>query len=305
MARSFLESSPRSRELFELGSRRLDLDLIEAVLEGPEDLLGSTRVSQPAIFLHSMAVLDALGQRLGSDQRFARELRVGATAGLSLGEYSALVCAGSLDFEEALEVVVARGRYMQEACDESRGTMVSLLGLESSKVEEAVSRAASKGIVGIANYNSPDQTVLSGEAVAVEEAARVARELGCRRAIPLRVAGAYHSPLMASATAKLRPALENLAIRPPRCAFYANVSGQRVGDPEEIRAGLIRQVERPVRWVDTIRAMVGDGLEVGLELGPGKVIAGLVRNVDRGVRVLSVGELPGLADAVEIFKKDG
>lgn len=304
MGRGLVETSGRARRVFDRGREILGWDVLDLCLNGPEEELNSTRVSQPAIFLLSMAVLDALSERLDAPEPLGRSLPAAGTAGLSLGEYSALVFAGSLAFEEALAVVAARGRCMQEACDEAPGGMTSLIGLEVKRVEEAVEAARANGRIGIANYNSPDQTVISGDLRAVEAAAEIAREMGCRRAVPLRVAGAYHSPLMASATRKLTPLLEGLSIAPPRCPFLANVSGGPVEDPEEIRRGLIRQVEDSVRWDSVVRRLVEGGSEKALEVGPGTVLRGLARNIDRRLRVRcvcdsdSIGELCAAGEGV-------
>ncbi len=294
MGASVLERSPATVALFEQASEALGLDLVKTLAEGPEDVLNSTRVSQPAIFLTSLAVLDVLGQLEGSGGAFGTELPFKATAGLSLGEYSALVFAGCIAPEEALKVVIQRGTYMQEACDATPGAMTSLVGLSVEKIEEVVEQARSKGVVGIANYNSPEQTVISGEKEAVDEASRLAQEAGCKRAIELRVAGAYHSPLMHSATEKLTPVLKEISIQAPRGAFYSNVTGDRVEDPEAIRQGLIDQVESSVRWVSIHQAIVRDGATQGIEAGPGKVITGLARKIDRSLKVTPKGDVEAI-----------
>jgi [acyl-carrier-protein] S-malonyltransferase len=296
MGTALVTASPAARELMSRANDLLGVDLLEVMANGPEDLLNSTRISQPAIFLVSLAALEALEERSGARRGLGRGLAAAATAGLSLGEYTALVFAGSLELDAALDAVVARGRFMQEACDETAGGMVSLLGLDPTKVEEAVRRGAERGRVGIASFNSPEQTVISGEAAALERAGEAARELGCRRALPLRVAGAYHSPLMAAATRKLLPRLQALAIRPPRVPFYANVTGERVDDPAEIRAGLLRQVENTVHWVSTVQRIAAAGVTEAVEVGPGTVIRGLVRKIDPRVAVTSVCDPEGMAD---------
>jgi [acyl-carrier-protein] S-malonyltransferase len=290
MGSGLIASSDRAQSLFAQASELLDLDLTQVLLEGPEDLLNSTRMSQPAIFVLSMAVLDELGQRLGGEARFGQDLVAAATAGLSLGEYSALVFAGSMTFEDALRVVVARGQFMQEACDEEPGGMTSIMGLEAGQVEEAVESCSGAGRIGVSNYNSPVQTVISGDQSAVDEAAEMAQKMGARRAIPLKVTGAYHSPLMATATKKLIPILEGVSMAAPRCPFYSNFTGGRVEEPEEIRQGLIRQVESSVRWVEIVRAVVDGGAGDGIEIGPGRVVAGLVKNIDRTLKVRSICE---------------
>jgi [acyl-carrier-protein] S-malonyltransferase len=285
-----LDNAPRGRRVFERGREVLGFDVEKICREGPEEELNATRVAQPAIFLHSMALLEHLSERNGRGGQFGLDLEAGAAAGHSLGEYSALVFVGSLEFEEALEIVGARGRYMQDSCDQEPGGMVAVLNLDVEKVKEAVDRGGKLGPIGIANYNSQKQIVISGASAALEEAVRVARELGCRRAVPLPVAGAYHSPLMAGAAERLEPHLRKATIRSPRIPFYPNVSAREVRDPEEIRECLIRQVESSVRWEETIRSLAGRGLERGLEVGPGKILTGLAKTINCGLTVESAEE---------------
>jgi [acyl-carrier-protein] S-malonyltransferase len=295
MAVDVVDAYPEARAVFAAGSEILGRDLLRVCREGPEEELNSTRVSQPAIFLHSLAMLEVLGKQAASPDnrpgaRFGRDLPAVAAAGLSLGEYSALVFAGSIEFEDALRIVGARAEYMQEACDQTRGTMASVIGLAAEKVEEVVEKARADGLrAGIANYNSAEQTVVSGEAEAVDELLKRLEAAGARRAIRLKVAGAYHSSLMASATGKLEPFLARVAIREPRVPFYSNVAGRQVRDPEEIRQGLIRQVESPVRWSDIIRRLLEAGLPGAIEVGPGRVLQGLLRSARRDAACVSFG----------------
>ena len=290
MAVDLVDSYPEARAVFESGREILSWDILAVCRDGPEEKLNSTRVSQPAIFLHSMAALEVLSKRWGLKGRYSTGAPALGTAGLSLGEYSALVFAGSLEFQDAIGVVGLRAQFMQEACDLEKGGMASVLGLPAAKVEEVVEAARSKGSrVGVANYNSPEQMVISGEKSALDEAAKALEEAGARRVIRLKVAGAYHSELMASATRKLEPFLKKLTIRRPRIPFYSNVSGAEVDDPEVIRDHLIRQVEHPVRWEQTVRALLQRGLTGALELGPGRVLQGLLRGIQRRLDVISVG----------------
>ncbi|HVR74717.1 MAG TPA: ACP S-malonyltransferase, partial [Planctomycetota bacterium] len=302
MAVDLADAYPEARAVFERGREVLGRDILAIARGGPEEELSSTRTSQPAIFLHSMAALEVLGSALRASavfpgaQRFCQGVPALAAAGLSLGEYSALVFAGSLDFEDALGIVGLRAELMQDACDETAGAMASVIGLAAEKVAEVVDGARARGLrVSVANYNSPDQTVISGEAGAVDATVKLLDEAGARRAIRLKVAGAYHSELMASATRKLEPHLRKLKIRPPRLPFYSNVSGTEVSDPEEIRANLIRQVESSVRWHETVKGLVGRGLRRALEVGPGRVLAGLLRGVSRDVEVVAAGTCEGAA----------
>ncbi len=283
MARDLFENETVAKDMFEVASGRMGRDLMALCAEGPQEVLNATDVCQPAIFVASLAAVKVIENSGGASHLEAR-----ATAGLSLGEYSALVHSGAIRFEDALDVVIARGKAMQEACDKTAGTMASILGLDLETVREAVSEASDAGIVAVANVNAATQIVISGEEAAVELASEKAREKGARRVIPLEVAGAYHSPLMASATETLKPILADLQIREPEIPFYANVSGARVSDPEEIRDGLIRQVESSVLWEPTLRLLIEDGVAEVLEPGPGKVVAGLVRQVDRNIPTRSV-----------------
>ena len=267
MARDLFENETVARDMFDIASERMGRDLMALCAEGPQEVLNATDVCQPAIFVASLAAVKVIENSGGASHLEAR-----ATAGLSLGEYSALVHSGAIRFEDALDVVIARGKAMQEACDKTAGTMASILGLDLETVREAVSEASDAGIVAVANVNAATQIVISGEKAAVELASEKAREKGARRVIPLEVAGAYHSPLMASATETLKPILADL----------------RVSDPEEIRDGLIRQVESSVLWEPTLRLLIEDGVAEVLEPGPGKVVAGLVRQVDRSIPTRSV-----------------
>lgn len=288
MAVDLVERDPRARAVFDRGREVLGFDILAVCRDGPREALSSTRVSQPAIFLHSMALLELL--EAGS---FGSRLPAAATAGLSLGEYSALVFAGALEFEEALRLVGKRGEAMQAACDATQGTMAAVLGLLPDVVDRVIEDLRHDGAaVGCANFNSPSETVISGERGAVEAASSALREAGARRVVPLDVAGAYHSPLMAAATRAMTPLLEGATIRSPRVPFYSNALGARAADPEEIRRGLTAQIESPVRWEASLRAMVASGDWTSgraLELGPGRVIQGLVRKIDPALNVESIG----------------
>lgn len=290
MAVDLVSAYAEARAIFEAGREILGRDFVNVCRQGPEEDLNSTRTSQPAIFLHSMAVLEVLRKCWGVKERFCRGVATIGTAGLSLGEYSALVFAGSLEFEDALRIVAKRGEYMQKACDAARGTMASIFGLGAEKVEEVISRARSDGLrVNVANYNSPEQTVISGEEGAVEDVMTRLQAAGAKRAVRLKVAGAYHSGLMAPATRELEPLLKEMTIRRPGVPFFANTTGAEVSDPEVIRRGLILQIESPVRWRQTLDALLERGVTAALELGPGQVIRGLLRSMSRDVQVTPVG----------------
>ena len=283
MSADLIRRCPATEPMFDKATKLLGQDLWKLTTEGPEETLNSTAVSQPAIFTVSLAVAKAIEEAAGADSLAAM-----GTAGLSLGEYSALVFCGAMEFEDALEIVTRRGEYMQEACDREPSGMTSILGLDLTAVKDVVAEAGSVGVIGVANVNADNQIVVSGAMEPLERAAELATERGARRVIPLKVAGAYHSPLMASATEKLRPYLEKVTIRPPRIPFYPNVSATPTDDVEEIRQGLIRQIESSVLWAPTLKALVAAGMETVVEPGPGRVIAGLVKQVERRMPVQSV-----------------
>ncbi|MFQ5654841.1 MAG: ACP S-malonyltransferase [Planctomycetota bacterium] len=295
MSADLIGRCPATEEMFEAASRLMGNDLWTLATDGPVEELDSMAVSQPAIFVVSLAVLRAIEQAGGAER-----LRAMGTAGLSLGEYSALVFAGAIPFDAALEIVVRRGEFMQEACDRVPGGMTSIIGLDLATVREVVEEAAAEGIIAIANVNADTQVVVSGELGPLERAGALAKERGARRVVPLKVAGAYHSPLMATASEKLRPYLERAPIAPPKIPFYPNVSALAVSDPSQIRDGLARQVESPVLWARTLRELISAGMETVLEPGPGRVVAGLVKQVDRRIPVESVLS----AETVEKFLRE-
>jgi [acyl-carrier-protein] S-malonyltransferase len=279
MGRDLVGAFPKARELYDRAGEILGFDLAHVSFEGPADELNRTDRCQPALLVHGIACLEVARQK-GFPE-------AGAAAGLSLGEYTAHVCAGSLTFEDGVRLLERRGRFMQEACDQTPSGMVSLLGLDREKAAEAVK---GQGDVGIANLNCPGQIVISGENGALEKAVARAKELGAKRAIPLKVAGAYHSVVMKSAQEKMRAELAKVKIAAPRVPVYANVNAKPLTDPEEIRAALAGQICSSVLWEDTIRAM---GAARYFEFGPGKVLAGLVRKTDEKAEVVSIeGPLP-------------
>jgi len=268
MGKSLYDRFPAARETFEAANRVLGFDLARICFDGPEAELTRTDISQPAILTCSIAALKAMGWP-----------PCDAAAGLSLGEYTALVCARALDFKDAVLLVYDRGSYMQQACEENPGTMAPIIGLEDSQVEDAVGQASSAGVVAAANYNSPGQVVVSGEKAAVDEVCRIAAEMGAKRAIKLNVAGAFHSPLMGAARTKLERRLADVQIEPPRLTVVSNVTGKPVRTPEEIRDLLARQMTSSVRWTDCIQTLVSLGCGDFVEIGPGKVLTGLLRRI--------------------------
>jgi [acyl-carrier-protein] S-malonyltransferase len=270
---------PGAKPLYDRASELLGFDLAKVSFEGPPEELNRTDRCQPALLVHGIACLEVAKAKGLPEAE--------AAAGLSLGEYTAHVHAGSLTFEDGVRLLQQRGRFMQEACDATPSGMVSILGLDRAKVAEAV---AGQGDVGIANLNAPGQIVISGENAALERAVAKCKELGAKRAIPLKVAGAYHSVVMKPAQEKMRAALAGVKISRPRIPVYANVSAKPLADPEEIRSALAEQVCASVLWEDCVRAM---GAARYFEFGPGGVLAGLVRKIDEKAVTVSIeGPLP-------------
>jgi [acyl-carrier-protein] S-malonyltransferase len=269
------------RQIYDTADKIVGFKLSRVCFEGPEDELTATRVSQPAILVTSVAALEVFRRTRGSENS------VFATCGLSLGEYTALVYAGSLAFEDALRLVQRRGAFMQESCDSNPGGMISVIGLSFEKVEEIVKRAAVKGIISAANYNSSQQVALSGDNSALEEASRLAKEAGAKRVIPLKVAGAFHSALMTPAARKLEPFLKEAQTRRPEINFISNVTGKFVSTEEEVRNNLIAQVDHPVLWSQSMELLITEGVQKFYEIGPGNVLAGLLKRISDSAEAVS------------------
>lgn len=271
MGKAFWSSHPPARRMFDQASKVLALDLAKLCFEGPEDALQRTDVCQPALLVTGLAAADWLES--------AKRPPVAAAAGLSLGEYTALVYANAIRFEDGVRLVMWRGKWMQEACDSCPGGMVSVIGAPLPAVEQAVFQAALLGKISISNINSPSQTVISGEKRAIEEAESILKKAGYRT-IPLRVAGAYHSPLMFSAQEKMAKLLAKVEIRPPKVPIVSNIDGIPKTDPDEIRSALVCQVTGTVRWLDSILRLRAMGCRRFYELGPGKILTGLLSKID-------------------------
>ncbi len=271
MGLDLYEKSPLAQELFEKANEILGFSITDIMFEGTAEALKETKVTQPAVFLHS----DILAKVLGDD--FRPEM----VAGHSLGELSALVANGVLSFEDGLKLVSKRALAMQKACEAQRSTMAAVLGLEDGIVEEVCKEI--DGIVVAANYNCPGQLVISGEIKAVEKACDVLTEKGARRALLLPVGGAFHSPMMEPAREELAAAIEATVFNTPSCPIYQNVTASAVTDPVEIKKNLILQLTAPVRWTQSIQKMISDGGTEFIEIGPGSVLRGLMRKIDRTV----------------------
>jgi [acyl-carrier-protein] S-malonyltransferase len=277
MGRQLCETLSAARELFTEAAEVLGYDLAAVCAEGPPEKLNATTVSQPALFVTSLAALESLKAATPDAVE-----QCGAAAGLSLGEYTALVFAGALTFRDGLRVVRRRGEAMQAASDATPSGMVSLIGLETPKVEELVARARSAGTVEIANLLCPGNIAVSGTREACAEVERLAGEVGAR-VVRLAVAGAFHTNLMKPADEALAAALDGVELRPPRVPVWSNVDAQPHTDPDEIRRLLVRQVLQPVLWEQTMRNLLAAGCDRFYEIGPGRVLAGLLKRVQRKV----------------------
>ena len=275
MGKDLFESSAIAKERFHQANEILGFEITEIMFGEDAEALKQTKVTQPAIFLHSTILSEVMGDR------FQPEM----VAGHSLGEFSALVAAGVFSFEEGLSLVSERALAMQAACNEAPGTMAAILGLEDEKVESICE--STPGVVIPANYNCPGQLVISGAVDAVENACEAFKESGARRALLLPVGGAFHSPLMEPAKARLAKAIENTTFNAPSCAVYQNVTAKGTLDANEIKSNLVAQLTAPVRWTQSVQQMIADGALHFTEVGPGKVLQGLVKKIDRHIETAS------------------
>ena len=266
MAKELYETNPAAREMLERANEILGFRITDIMFEGTAEDLKQTKVTQPAIFLHSVVLAKCLPD-------FEPEM----VAGHSLGEFSALVAAGAMDFEEGLKLVSIRAQAMQKACEMNPGAMAAVLMLDAETIERICEET--EGIVVAANYNCDGQIVISGEKAAVDAACIRLKEAGARRALPLPVGGAFHSPLMEPARAELAEGIEKAIFHTPICPVYQNVTAQPSTDPTEIKANLLSQLTSPVRWTQSVQNMIADGADTFIELGPGKVLQGLVTKI--------------------------
>lgn len=266
MASDLYQNDPEVRALFEKANEILGFRITDIMFNGTADDLKATKVTQPAIFLHSYLLTKSIP-----------DFKPDMVAGHSLGEFSALAAAGAMDFEDALRLVALRASEMQKCCEAVPGSMAAVLGLPNEKVEEIC--ASIEGLVIAANYNCDGQVVISGEQSAIEAACEAMKAAGAKRALPLAVSGAFHSPLMEPARIELGKAIEATAFRAPSCPVYQNVTAKAETDPECIKANLLAQLTSPVRWTQSVKAMLADGADSFVELGPGTVLQGLVKRI--------------------------
>ncbi len=282
MGRDFYDAIPECKALFEKANEVLGTDISAICFDGPEEELKKSHNTQPAIFTVSAAAFEALKLKKPMDFDFA--------AGHSLGEWGALYAAGVITFEDALRVLKARGEYIQAACDANPGGMLAVIGLDGEPLEAI---AAEVGVT-LANINSPGQTVLSGTADAIEKAATACKGAGAKRALPLPVAGAFHSPLMQPAADRLAGFLETVSLNEPSIPVLSNVTGAPHADIDAIRANMVAQITGSVRWVECMQYLVAQGVTEAVECGPGKVLNGLMKRIDRNVSITNIGTFSDL-----------
>src|SRR5579862_7326745 len=290
MGKDLAEKFASAKTWFDRANTALGYDLASICFNGPESELTKTENAQPGIFLASWIAFELLKEHLPS-------LGFEATAGLSLGEFTALAAAGAMNFEDGLRVVRQRGRFMQEACDATRGGMAAIIGLDEAPTREVCAEA---GVV-LANLNCPGQLVISGEIEKINHACELAKSKGARRALPLTVAGAYHSPLMASGQIKLETELKRISVATPRVQVISNVTAKPHEQPEDIRKLLVAQVTSSVRWEESMRYLLAQGFNRFIELGPGTALSGFMKRIDKDATMLNVGDAASLENVVKIL----
>lgn len=276
MGKELYDNNETAKKLFDKANEVLDYRITDIMFDGTDEQLKETKVTQPAVFLHSVISALCLGDAFKPDM----------VAGHSLGEFSALVAAGALSFEDGLKLVYARAMAMQKACEVAPGTMAAIIGLPDEKVEEICQEVSKEGKVVIpANYNCPGQLVISGDKEGIEEACEKLKTAGAKRALPLKVGGAFHSPLMQPAKDELQKAIEATTVNTPQCPVYQNVDGKPYTDAAKIKANLIAQLTSSVRWTTTVQNMIADGATDFTECGPGKALQGMIGRISKEVTV--------------------
>ena len=276
MGKDLYDNNPKAKELFEKANDILGYRITDIMFDGTDDELKQTKVTQPAVFLHSVIKAISLGD----------EFKPSMVAGHSLGEFSALVAAGALNFEDGLRLVYARAMAIQKACEAAPSTMAAIVGLPDDKIEEICAEVSKEGSVVVpANYNCPGQLVISGNVEAINEACDKLKAAGAKRALPLKMGGAFHSPLMQPAKDELQAAIEKTEFSAPQCPVYQNVDGKPHTDPADIKVNLIAQLTSSVRWTSCVQNMIADGADDFTECGPGKALQGMIGRIDKNVAV--------------------
>ncbi|MCB2294635.1 ACP S-malonyltransferase [Clostridium algoriphilum] len=294
MGKELFDNIEECKDIFNIADKELNFELSKLCFEGTDEELNITENTQPAILTTSIAALMALKQR---------GIKCDVTAGLSLGEYSALVCSGVMDFKDAVKLVKKRGKFMQEAVPVGIGTMAAILGLDANLVEEACTEARVSGIVEIANLNCPGQVVIAGEIAAVELACEKAKEKGAKRAMLLSVSAPFHSSMLKPAAAKLETELKNIVLKDITIPVMTNVNGDYIKNKDDVKGNLVLQVMSSVLWEIIIRNMIKDGVDTFVEIGPGRVLCGFVKKIDRKLTVLNIEDMASLNKAVEILRQ--
>ncbi len=292
MGKDFFDEFEVAREIYQRANDVLGFDLAHICFNGEEAELSKTLISQPAILVTSIAMLEVFRSLKGADATTCH-----AACGHSLGEYTALVFAGAIGLEDAIRIVYKRGGYMHQATENTTSGMTAILGLADEDVDGICQEASAYGAVCVANYNCPGQVVISGENKALEEAARLVKDKGAK-AVPLKVSGAFHSPCVASAQVNMKPELEGLRVVKAGVPVVANVSAEYVDEPEEIKSALVAQITSPVRWTQSMERLIEDGVDEFYEVGPGKVLSGLLRRIDRNKRAGNVDTVDALNTAL-------
>ena len=279
MGKDLYENNPLAKELFEKANDILGYRITDIMFDGTDEELKQTKVTQPAVFLHSVIKALCLGE----------EFKPNMVAGHSLGEFSALVAAGAISFEDGLKLVYARAMAMQKACDMAPSTMAAIVGLNDEVIEKICEEVSgADGVVVAANYNCPGQLVISGNIEAINAACEKLKAAGAKRALPLKVGGAFHSPLMQPAKDELQAAIENTEFKAPLCPIYQNVDGKPHTEPEEIKANLIAQLTSSVRWTSCVNNMIEDGADDFTECGPGKALQGMIARINKSVAISGI-----------------
>src|SRR4030067_1878565 len=293
MGKDFYEQFKEAREVFDKANEVLGFDLASLCFHGKQEELNKTSICQPAILVTSIAILEVLKKNSSIQMDTCL-----AAGGLSLGEYTAHIAAGSLTFTDGVRLVYKRGLFMEEACNTNPGGMVSVIGVEDEKVDQICNEMKSLGIICAANYNSPGQVVISGEKPVLEKASLLAKERGARMVVPLKVDGAFHSDLMSPASSKVSRELELTPISKPNIPVVANIHAQYVREPEEIKISLAKQLNSPVRWHQSVSMMIRDGFNQFYEIGPGRALSGIMKRIDSTQEIKNI-------DTVEEFKNMG
>jgi len=294
MGKELFENIEACKAIFNISDKELNFELSKLCFEGTIEELNITENTQPAILATSIAALVALEEH---------GIKCDVTAGLSLGEYSALVCSGAMDFKDAIKLVKKRGKYMQEAVPVGIGTMAAILGLEPNLAQEACNEASACGIVEVANLNCPGQIVIAGEIAAVDRACEIAKQKGAKRAVRLAVSAPFHTSMLKSAAEKLEIELKNIDLQDITIPVMTNVNGDYIKSKDDIKANLKLQVMSSVLWETIIRNMIKDGVDTFVEIGPGKILSGFVKKIDRKLIMVNVEDMASLNKAVELLKK--